>query len=248
MTARDRIVIVIVLVAAAIVGSWLMAIQPKRDRAAKLGDEVTAVQSQLDAARAKLAQARLAQNAYQAESAQLARLGQAVPPDDQVPSLIYQLQSAANGARIDFRGLQTTASSSASASPSAATTSTSLSAGAGSNGFPTEQFTFTFTGTYIQLSKFINHVQHFVTVNGNTVSVSGRLLALQSISLAASSSGFPKITATISASTYLMASSQSPTGGSTPTSPSTTSSSSPTASTKSSSSSAASAAVATPIR
>jgi type II secretory pathway pseudopilin PulG len=245
MTARDRIVIVIVIVVAAIVGSWLMVIQPKRDRAAKLGAQVTSARSQLDAARAELAQARLAQSAYRAASAQLARLGEAVPPDEQVPSLIYQLQSAANGARIDFRGLQTAASSSSTASSSSASQSSSVSAG--SNGFPTQQFTFTFIGTYTQLSRFINHVQHFVTVKGEKVSVRGRLLALQSISLAAAPSGFPNVTATISASAYVMPSSQSPTSSTTPSTPSTTTSS-PTASTNSSPASAAPAAVATPIR
>src|SRR5205085_3692366 len=117
----------------------------------------------------------------------------------------------------------------------------------GTNGFPTEQFTFTFQGTYLQLTKFIDHVQKFVTVKGDRVSVSGRLLALNSINLAAASSGFPNITATISASTYLMASTHQATSGATPTPPP-ANSSSPTASTSGSAPSAAAPAVATPIR
>ena len=249
MTARDRIVIVIVLVAAAVVGSWLLVIQPKRDQAARLGTQLANLQSQLDSAQAKLNQARSAQNAFQNESAQLAALGEAVPAGADIPSLIYQLQNAADGARVDFRGLQTSALGSTSAGgPAAAAQSTNLppNVTVGANGFPTQAFTFTFTGTYFQLAKFIDHVQHFVSVKGEQVNVRGRLLALNSISLAAGPTGFPKITATISANAYLMPTSQTPATG-TPTTPSTTSST-PTASAPSSSSSPASPAVATPIR
>ena len=248
MTARDRLVILIVVVAAAVVGSWLMVIQPQRDRAAKLGDDVSAAQTQLAGARSKLAQARVAQKSAQNESAQLAQLGQAVPTDDEVPSLIYELQSAASGARIDFRGLQTVAAASSSTPATAAqTASLPPNVTVSTNGFPTEQFTFTFGGTYFQLAKFIDRVQRFVTVKGDRVSVSGRLLALNSIGLAASPDGFPQITATISATTYLMPASPTATGGATPTAPSATTSS-PTASTSGASPAPASAAVATPIR
>ena len=80
-------------------------LSPSATRRAKLGDQVTSVQSQVDTARSQLLQARLAQSTYQSEFAQLARLGEAVPGDDDVPSLIYQLQHAANGASVDFRGL-----------------------------------------------------------------------------------------------------------------------------------------------
>jgi hypothetical protein len=239
-----------VLIVAAVIGSWLLVIEPKRDRAAKLGDEVTAAQSQVDAANSKLSQARLAQQSFEAESAQLARLGEAVPATGDVASLIYQLQSAANGARVDFRGLQT---SPTSASSTASTTTSSAASQSGNlsmsatGGFPTQQFTFTFQGTYSQLARFIDHVQNFVAVKGDRVVVSGRLIALNSINLAAATSGFPKITATIAASTYLMPTApQATTGSSQP--PSAGPSPSRTASVPGSTASPAAPAVATPIR
>lgn len=255
MTARDRIVVVIVLVAAAVVGVWLMVIQPARDRDAKLGDQVSAIQSQVDTARSQLLQARLAQGSYQSDFAQLARLGEAVPGDDEVPSLIYELQSAATGARVDFRGLSASTSS-VSATPTAPTatpTTTGTQPAAlppyvsiGANGFPSEQFTFTFTGTYFQLAKFLDRVQGFVTVKGTRVSVRGRLISVTSISLAASSRGFPQILATITANTYLMPSTTatSTPGAATGTTPGSTA----TASAPSSGSSTAAPAVATPVK
>ena len=59
MRARDRLVILVVVVVAAVVGAWLMVIQPKRDQAAKLGSQVSAAQSQLNSARADVARCML---------------------------------------------------------------------------------------------------------------------------------------------------------------------------------------------
>jgi hypothetical protein len=246
VTGRDRIVILVVLAVAAVVGSWLLVISPQRDKAAKLADQVTSVQNQVAAARNQLLQARLAQNTYRSQFAQLARLGEAVPGDDDVPSLIYQLQHAASGARVDFRGIQAQSTSgSQSTVTSAQTASLPPDVTIGAGGFPTEQFTFTFQGTYFQLVRFLNRVQNFVIVKANRVGVSGRLISLNSISLAAASNGFPQIAATISANTYLMpAASASTTSGTS----GTTSTSAPATASASSSSGTPAAAAAAPLR
>ena len=44
----------------------------------------------------------------------MARLGKAVPVDDRVPSLLYQLQTAAHGANVNFLALKATGSVSSS--------------------------------------------------------------------------------------------------------------------------------------
>ena len=51
MTRRDRLVIVIVAVVAAIAASWVLVVSPKRDQAAKLGTKVASEQQALDTAR-----------------------------------------------------------------------------------------------------------------------------------------------------------------------------------------------------
>ena len=50
MTTRDRIVLVVVAIAAAIVGTWLLVIGPKRSEASKLGDQLKVAQTQLQTA------------------------------------------------------------------------------------------------------------------------------------------------------------------------------------------------------
>jgi hypothetical protein len=134
VTRRDRTVIAIVCSLVAVVGAWLLVIQPKRDQASKLGNEVTAAQTQLATARAQIVAGEAARSSFSSNYAQLVRLGEAVPQDDNVPSLIYQLQNAASGARVDFRSLQLTPGSGGAApapapapAPSSSSTTTSSS-------------------------------------------------------------------------------------------------------------------------
>ncbi len=106
VTGRDRIVIMVVLAVGAVVAGWMLVVSPKRQQASTLGTQISAQQSQLDAARSQLAAGEAARSAFAGQYEQLAKLGEAVPPDDDVPSLIYQVQNAAQGAKVSFRGLQ----------------------------------------------------------------------------------------------------------------------------------------------
>jgi type II secretory pathway pseudopilin PulG len=225
MTTRDRLVILVVLVVAALAGSWLLVIQPKRDQAGKLGGQVHAAQTQLDTARAQVAQGEAARNAFASNYTQLVRLGEAVPADDNVPSLIFQLQGAAKGTSVDFRSLQLnpgagggTATSSQTGSQ---TSSAQLPPGAtfGPAGFPGEQFTFTFRGNFFHLADFFDRVQRFVVANNNHISVRGRLMTLNSINLGPGSGGFPQIAATVSATTFMVPASEGLLNGATPAGP-----------------------------
>ncbi len=267
MTTRDRTVIAIVCALVAVVGGWLLVIQPKRDQASKLGTEITAAQTQLATARAQVIAGEAARSSFSSNYTQLVRLGEAVPQDDNVPSLIYQLQGAASGARVDFRSLQltpgspsgpapapTSGSSATSTAGAAASTAGAAASTAalppgvtvGPAGFPTELFTFIFKGNFFHLADFLKHVEHFVVATNNHISVSGRLMSLNAISFGpATPEGFPHIQATISATTYLVPASQGLTAGATPLGPS-ASPSGQAVSTTAASSSAAPAAVATP--
>jgi len=234
MSARDRTVLVIVCVVAAILAPWLLVIQPKQDQASKLQSQITAEQSKLDSARAQLASGASARAAFASSYTTLVRLGEAVPTDDNTPSLIYQLQAAAKATGVDFQSLTFNAGSSSGTptptptpSPAApggvAQTSTAtLPPGAtvGPAGFPIEPFTFTFQGNFFHLANFLGKLQRFVVANNRHVSVSGRLMTLNSISLGAGSQGFPQISATISATTYLLPASQGLLNGATPAGPS----------------------------
>ncbi|MGZ4234027.1 MAG: type II secretion system protein GspM [Solirubrobacteraceae bacterium] len=243
MTRRDRIVIVIVAVVAAIAASWILVVSPKRDQAAKLQSKVASAQQKLDSARTELAQNAAASKQYASNYAALARLGEAVPASDDIPSLIIQLQDAADGARVDFQSLQNGSAAggtAGAAAPASGTASTGASAATG------EQLSFSFSGSYFQLSNFFNKVQHFVTPTGNGVQVRGRLLSLNSVSLTPASGGFPQIAAQITATIYTEAAASQSAGAATGSSSATSSTQSTSGS--SSSTPAPAAAISPPVQ
>ena len=222
MSSRDRTVLAIICVVAAVVAPWLLVIQPKRDQAAQLQGQVNAQQSQLDSARSQLASASSARAAFATSYTSLVRLGEAVPTNDNTPSLIYQLQAAAKASRVEFQSLTFGGGLGAGAASAPASTSAgSLPPGAtmGPAGFPIEPFTFNFQGNFFHLSDFLWRVQRFVVVGNKQLSVSGRLMTLNSITLGPGASGFPQMDASISATTYLLPASQGLLNGATPAGP-----------------------------
>jgi Tfp pilus assembly protein PilO len=252
VSQRDRTILGVVVLLVVLAGGWFFVIQPKRQQASKLGAQLSTAQSELSSVQAQVAGDEAAKSAFGKNYTTLARLGEAVPTNDNVPSLVYQLQNAASGSKVDFRGLTLNpASSSSSTTPTtsssasqAATAALPPGAAVGEAGFPIEPFTFTFQGNFFHLSNFFHRLQQFVVANNNTVAVSGRLMTLNAISFQASQSGFPQITATISATTYLIPQSQGLLDGATTAGPS---GSSVSVTTPSSGSSSSAPAVVTPI-
>ena len=86
-------------------------------------------------------------------------------------------------------------------------------------------FTFVFDGDYFSLSKLLDLMRSFTTTNGDTVTVRGRLMTVESVNLQEGRNGFPDVKATVTATAYLAAqpislpggaTAPSPTGGTTP--------------------------------
>ena len=275
MTGRDRTVIIVVAIVGAIAAAWLMVISPKRDQAAQLQTQIQKAQSDLSAAQTQLAQGEAARNTFKRSYSTLVRLGEAVPTDDNVPSLIYQLQSAASATGVDFRGLTLdpagpggpvssssapstgSTSSPATASPAPATGTTGATGAAGTTvlppgaavgpaGFPIEPFTFTFQGNFFHLANFFGRLEKFVVATNRRLSVNGRLLSLDAINLAPAAGGFPQIQATVAATTYLLPAGEGVLAGATATGPAPVTSTPP-ASTPSSTPAAPPAAVVAPV-
>jgi hypothetical protein len=227
VTARDRIIIVVVLVAAALAGFWFLALSPKRKDITDLQAKIDVANQQLTQAQQSAAQARNAKERYDADYGEVATLGKAVPKSDSLPSLLYQLQSAAHDASIDFDSLKVTSSGTPSSTPAAATAAVASSANpaaggstpaaatqastatlppgavVGSAGFPTMPFSFVFSGSFPDMESFLHDVQHFVQIKGDKVDVSGRLLSIDGFSLVAGPKGFPSVSANITATAYL---------------------------------------------
>jgi Tfp pilus assembly protein PilO len=226
MTGRDRIVLIGVVVLAILAAAWITVVSPEREQASKLSAKVAAAQASLSTAEGKLASARTAQSQYAAAYASMVSLGKAVPPTQEVPSLIYQLTRASNQKNVEFSSIAASSGSSAStagASSSAAT------------GFAQLPFTFVFEGSFFDLEHLFRQLTDFASrTSTGDLQVSGRLLTIESVKLspATGSSEQDK------GATYVQPASQgqtatatatSPTGATTPASSTTGASSSPTA-------------------
>ena len=192
MTKRDRIVLSVVASAAVLAACWFVLLAPRREEAAKAAERVTAAQSRIDAAQAKLTAATAAKRDYNKQVLTIARLGKAVPPTDDVPSLMYQLERTARDAGVDFRSFKVEQSSGAAAAPSA-------SASAGITPMPLK---VTFKGEFSELRRFLDSVQGFARTTGDTLDVKGRLLTVDGIAMAPGGNVWPKVTANLVVSAY----------------------------------------------
>jgi type II secretory pathway pseudopilin PulG len=252
VTARDRTVLIVVGLLALLGGFWFLAISPKRKEASEVTTQVAAAQTRLDLAQASAASADAARKQYSADYATVARLGKAVPVDDDMPSLVYQLSHTAKVNHVDFRGIKLTGSSTPAAAPvgaaaavasangttpassstPAATVAPELPPGAtvGTAGFPTMPFTFNFSGTYVHMQRFLKAINGLTSVQGKNINVTGRLLTVDGVALKAGPNGFPDVDATVAVTAFLLPADEGLTAGATAATPTTGTASTATAS------------------
>ena len=209
MTSRDRIILLVLAVGGILAGFWFGLLAPKREEARTLSAQLATQQQRLDRAQASAADAQRARDSYVADYAAFTRLGKAVPVEDGVPSLVYQLESVSRGSRIDFQSISSgtgsttsTPSSTSSTAPGTSTSTTGTTAGGATAGVTPMPFSFTFTGSFFDMEHLLDRVHHFVTAHDGKVKVHGRLLSISDITLNAAPTGFPKVQATISANAY----------------------------------------------
>jgi hypothetical protein len=221
MTNRDRIVVGVLACVVAVAGFWFLALKPKRADLTAATARADQAQTQLQSANAALATAAAARASFETDYATLARLGKAVPQDDDAASLVFQIETAARKAGIDFRSLSVGSGGAPAAAPSAGGSASAAPAGssaadaqagalppgvaAGTDGMNRLPFTFVFDGDYFALARLLDMVHSFATAHGDTVTVSGRLLTVEGVSLQEGGDGFPDVKATINATAYLAA-------------------------------------------
>lgn len=223
MTARDRTILMVVAALAAVAAFWFFALKPKRAEIGVLDGQIATQAQRLQTAQTTVAAGLAAKAAYPHDYATVTELGKALPADDDLPSLLYQLDAASHGTHIEFDSIQratggssgtsagsgsTTSGSSAAGSSSktgAATSAAALPPGAtvGAAGLATLPFTFTFTGSFFDLQRFLAGVHGFVRSTDSGVAVRGRLLTVNGVSLVPGSKGLAHIEAKIAATAYL---------------------------------------------
>jgi Tfp pilus assembly protein PilO len=225
MTSRDRNVLFAVIGFAVVAAAWFLLISPKRAERTEVATQVAAAVTRRDAALATAADAQAARQAYGEDYAAVARLGKAVPETEDVPSLVFQLETLAKKHKVDMRSIKLTVAggagaaattqsaavaSATGATPAVATESATatLPPGAvvGSAGFPTVPFSFSFTGGYFDMERFLAAVDGLtdVSADGKDIAIHGRLLTVNGVSYTAGPKGFPQVQAAVSATAYLL--------------------------------------------
>jgi hypothetical protein len=105
MRDRGQLLLGIAALVAALVAVWMLALAPKREHVADLAGRIVLAEGDRDAALARATAGTRALATYGHDYATVARLGKAVPVSADVPSLVFQLESAARRAKVDFRGV-----------------------------------------------------------------------------------------------------------------------------------------------
>ena len=223
MTRTYRILIGVVVIGAAAAAYWMLLLSPKRQEAADLETKVSVSQAQLTQTRTTLAGYESAKSKYQANYAQLVRLGKAVPTDDDTRSLMVQVDAAAKRSGIDFDNIDLVAGATAAppgSNVATAQSTTGLPPGAiNGGGFAVMPFSLAFVGQFGTLSNFFSRIERFVSVDGDKIAVDGRLLRIEKITLTPADTGWPNIQAAVAASAYVVPSGTDAAAGATPQSP-----------------------------
>ena len=233
MSTRDRSILAVLAGVIALAAFWFVVLGPKRAEGEKLDSALAAGQQRLATAQGTVAAGTTAKAGYADDSATIARLGKAVPADDDLPSLLYQIQSSAKGADVDFGALERGAANGGANGVASTTGTAGLPPGAvvGTAGFATLPFSFTFSGSYFSLEHLLDDLHGYVNAHGDAVSVRGRLLTVDGFSLSVGA-GLSKISAKVSASAYLVPDTAA-SSGSTATTPGTGATATPAAPTSS---------------
>jgi Tfp pilus assembly protein PilO len=217
VSANNRIAAAVLALVAAAGAFYMFALKPKRQEATQLQTKISKKQAELDSARTLLASNQAAREQYRAAYSSVVRLGKAVPADDDVKSLIVQLDSAAKASKVDFRSIDVTNEAAAAPATTGAAAAVQLPPGAtvGPAGFPVMPFSFAFTGSFFDLNDFFHKINAMVREKGSTLRVNGRLLSLDGLQLQPDTAGFPHIRATVNATSYLVSPLEGATAGAT---------------------------------
>jgi Tfp pilus assembly protein PilO len=246
--SSNRLIVSILVVAALAIGFWVLLLGPKREEANQLSSEAGQLQVALSEAQSKATAAEAARQEFPTDYRQLVVLGQAVPADDETSSLLVELNTIAEKARVEFNGIQledSEGSATAAATPPAPTPAPApagstagavpasstippteaaasllpLGASIGTAGLGVMPYGLTFRGNFFQIANFIRGIDSLVhTKASSEVGVDGRLLTLNGFALTTEPES-SDLQATFSVTTYVTPPTQGVTAGATPSAP-----------------------------
>jgi Tfp pilus assembly protein PilO len=232
ISSSNRTIVAVVALAVLAVAFWMTLLSPKHDEEKKLSAQVTQLKSSLAQHEAEVAEAEEARKEFSGQYQRLVVLGKAVPGDDDVASLLVQLNRIAGDAGGTFRNIKLTASGTgeeSATSPAAgsagkptsptevAASLLPLGATVGPAGLAVMPYEVTFDGDFLKIADFIDGLDALVKTNDEKVTVDGRLVTIDSFTLEADQEkGFPALQASFTLTTYLTPADQGVTGGASP--------------------------------
>jgi Tfp pilus assembly protein PilO len=107
LSDRDKKLLLFIVPIVVLGAFWFLLLSPKRDEAAKAEQEAVQQEERRDAAQTQVDQASAAQTDFAADYGEIVRLGKAIPAQVDMPSLLVQLESAAEGTGIRFTKITT---------------------------------------------------------------------------------------------------------------------------------------------
>jgi Pilus assembly protein, PilO len=181
MTGRDRMVAVGVASIVIVGGVWMEVVSPERSKVSSLDGQVQTAQQSVQAAQSELSKAKFAQARYTEAYSSVVKLGRAVPADQEIPGLLYELDQASSDKHVEFASISPGAAGTGAQTPKSSSESKSSEGG----GFEALPFTFTFNGSFTDLYNLMTTVQGYATTTASGgVKVSGRLLTVEGFKLA----------------------------------------------------------------
>jgi Tfp pilus assembly protein PilO len=188
--AAIAIVVVVLLVVTA--AGYFLLISPQRSKSAELAQEAQSVETQIQARRIDNAQAR---DVEPIRVADLFRVTKAMPPTDDMPGMILELNRIARQTGIRFESI----------TPQEA---------ADAGGYLRRPIDLVFDGNFYELSDFLFRLRSLVRVRGGQLEATGRLFTVNALNFVESQRSFPRIKATLNVNAYVYG-----TGATTPAQP-----------------------------
>ncbi len=185
MKRRDIYILVGLGVLVIIVAWYFLIISPKRDELAEAKDRRDTEQRKFETDRARVERLPEERSAARQATEDLLKINKLVPVDEQIPSLIIELNNSANQAGIDFVKI---------------TPSTEVVVG-NETVVPLD---LTFEGRFFDVNDFLYRVENYARIEGSDVNVSGRFVSVVEILMQeADYLEWPNVTTKLGVNTYM---------------------------------------------
>lgn len=149
------------------VAGYTLLVKPEQKKAQQVNASVAAVQKQIDDYRSS---ASTVQSAPKIRVADVYRLAQAMPSETDMPDILLELDNVAKSAGIEFSTIQPQ-------TPQPG------------NGFTIQPITLQFSGDYYAVTDLLYRLRTLVAVRHGQLEASGRIFAVQSVTLSPSGTG-----------------------------------------------------------